>query len=86
MDKKKLMQQMNGLVIAMHAIDQEENKTDLDEPVNMEDCVTSYNNERKNNCPNPNEIKEKILRKRAKFHREEPMIEEGQILYRLIKC
>ena len=85
MNKKKLMQQVNGLIIAIHAIDREENKTDIEEPVNMEDCVASYNNERKNNCPNPNEIKEKILRKRAKFHREEPMNQEGQTIYRLKK-
>jgi len=81
MDKKRLMQQANGLIIALHAIDREENKTDPEEPVKMEDCINSYNIELKNNCPDSNEIKEKVLRKRAKFHREEPPLKESQSIY-----
>jgi len=86
MDKKRLMQQANGLIIAIHAIDQEEKKTDLDKTINIEDCINSYNNELKNHCPNTDEIQNKVMRKRAKFHREEQMIEEGQTIYRLKKC
>jgi len=83
MDKKRLMQQANGLIIALHAIDQEEKRVDRDKPVNIEDCINSYNIELKKHCPVPDEIQEKITRKRAKFHREKPTIEKGQILYRL---
>jgi hypothetical protein len=77
------MQQANGLIIALHAIDQEENKADLGKPVKIEDCINSYNTELKKDCPTPDQIQEKIIRKRAKYHREEPMIEEGQMIYRL---
>ncbi len=85
MDKKRLMQQANGLIIALHAIDQEENKADLDKPINIKDCLVSYNNEIKKDCPTPDQIQEKVIRKRAKFHREKPIIEKGQIPYRLVK-
>ncbi len=83
MDKKRLVQQANGLIIALHAIDQEENKTDIRKPVKIEDCINSYNNELIKHRPNPNEVKEKVTRKRAKFHREKPVIEKGQMVYRL---
>ena len=83
MDKKRLMQQANGLIIALHAIDQEEKKEDINKPVKIEDCINSYNIELKKHCPAPDEIKAKVTRKRAKFHREKPTIEKGQILYRL---
>lgn len=42
MDKKRLMQQVNGLVLSLHAINQEEKIEDQDKPVNMEDCMRSY--------------------------------------------
>jgi hypothetical protein len=86
MDKKKLMQQANGLIQSIHAIDQEEKRVDQDIPVNMEDCINSYVNEVSKHHPYPSEVQEKVTRKRAKFHREEPMNHEGQIPYRLIKC
>jgi hypothetical protein len=83
MDKKRLMQQANGLIIALHAIDQEEKKEDINKPVKIEDCINSYNIELKKHCPAPDEIKAKVTRKRAKFHREKPTIEKGQKIYRL---
>lgn len=83
MDKKRLMQQANGLIIALHAIDQEEKSERMNKPVRIYDCINSYKNELKRHCPDPDQIEEKLARKRAKFHREKPKIEEGQILYRL---
>jgi hypothetical protein len=77
------MQQANGLIIALHAIDQEEKKEDRNKPVKIEDCINSYNIELNKHHPNPSEIQEKVTRKRSKFHREEPMIEEGQMIYRI---
>jgi hypothetical protein len=85
-DKKRMMQQANGYIVAIHAIDQEEKKADRDKPVNMVDCLNSYVNELERNFPESVETTAKVTRKRAKFHREEPMIEEGQIPYRLRKC
>jgi len=83
MDKKRLMQQANGLIIALHAIDQEEKRADRDKPVNIDDCIYSYVDELIKHRPDPLVIQAKVTRKRAKFHREEPTIEKGQILYRL---
>lgn len=85
MDKKKLIQQVNGLIQSLHAIEQEENNVDRNEPVKIEDCLNSYVNELKRNSPNPSEVKDRITKKRAKYHREEPMIKEGYIPYRIIK-
>ena len=59
MDKKKLMQQANGLIIAIHAIDQEEKRADQDKPVNMEDCINSYVNEVSKHHPIPLKYKKK---------------------------
>jgi len=84
-DKKKLMQQANGLIQSLHAIEQEENDVDRNEPVKIEDCLDSYINELKRNSPNPTEVKDRITKKRARYHREETMIKEGYIPYRLIK-
>jgi hypothetical protein len=83
MDKKRLMQQANGYIVAIHAIDQEEKGVDRNKPVNMKDCNNSYNIELEKDCPTPDQIQEKVTRKRAKFHREEPIIKEGQKIYRL---
>jgi len=83
MDKKKLMQQATGLIQSLHAINQEVKGVDQNKPVNMEDCINSYVNEVNKNRPDPSEVQEKVTRKRARFHREEPMIEEGQTIYRL---
>lgn len=51
MDKKRLMQQANGLITSIHAIDQEEKREDRDKPVNIEDCIDSYVNELRRNSP-----------------------------------
>lgn len=85
MDKKKLLQQLNGLAQSLHAINQEEKNIDRNTPVKMEDCADTYLNEMKKHLPNPSEVKEKVTKKRAKYHREVPMIKEGQIPYRLVK-
>ncbi len=83
MDKKRLMQQVNGLVLSLHAIDQEEKGEDQDKPVNMEDCIRSYKCELTNNYPDQAEIQTKMKKKRSKYHRETPPIEKGQTLYEL---
>jgi len=86
MDKKKLMQQANGLIQSIHAINQEERNIGRDKPVNVEDCLNSYVNELKNNPLKPSELEERIKRKRAKYHREKELIKENQSIYRFIKC
>jgi hypothetical protein len=82
MDKKKLMQQANGLIQSVHAINQEEKRVDQNKPVNMGDCINSYINELERNFPESKETTVKVTRKRAKFHREEPPLKEGQSIYR----
>ena len=57
-------------------------RVDQDKPVNMEDCINSYVNEVSKHQPYPSEVQEKVTRKRAKFHREEPPLKEGQRIYR----
>jgi hypothetical protein len=83
MDKKRLMQQVNGLITSIHAIDQEEKREDRDKPVTIEDCVDSYVNELENNYPKKEETTEKVARKRSKYHREKPLIENGDTIYQL---
>jgi len=83
MDKKRLMQQANGLITSIHAIDQEVKRVDRDKPVNMEDCINSYINEVRKHPSYYSEVQEKVTRKRSKFHREEPLLKEGQTIYRL---
>jgi hypothetical protein len=80
------MQQANGLIIAIHAIDQEEKSADRDKPVNIEDCICSYVDELSKHHPSPSEIQEKLTRKRSKYHREKPTTDEGQRIYRIRRC
>ena len=82
-NKKRLMQQANGLIIALHAIDQEEKGAILDKEVNMGDCVTSYINELDKDFPKPAETTDKVKRKRSKYHREEPTNGIIDRIYRL---
>jgi hypothetical protein len=72
MDKKRLMQQANGLITSIHAIDQEEKREDRDKPVNIEACIDSYINELRRNSPGLEQITENVKRKRSKYHREAP--------------
>ena len=82
-DKQRLVQQANGLIIAIHAIDQEEKNADLNATVNINDCVISYVEELNKHHLSPSEIQEKVTRKRAKYHREKPLTEEGQRIYQI---
>jgi hypothetical protein len=82
-DKKRLMQQINGCMISVHAINQEEKGADRNETVSIDDCLNSCSNEIKRNSPKPEEITDKVIRKRSKYHREKPPVEEGQTLYML---
>ena len=86
MDKKRLMQQANGLIIALHAIDQEEKRADRDKPVNIEDCIYSYVDEVSKHRPDQAEIQSKVTRKRSKYHREKPTFEKGQRIYQIKRC
>ena len=82
-DKRRLIQQANGLIVAIHAIKQEEDHEDLEKPVKMEDCVESYARELIKQLPKQSEVQEKVSRKRSKYHREKPVLEDGQTIYRL---
>ena len=73
-DKKRLMQQVNGSIESLHAIIQEEERADPEEPVNIEDLIRSYAKELKTSPPDPEEIQTKVTKKRAKYHREKTMI------------
>lgn len=83
MNKIKLIQQANGLILALHAIAQEEKNEDRGKPVKMVDCVYSYALEVVKDLPSPSEIKTKIAKKRSKYHRIEPSIFDGQRRYRI---
>ena len=83
MDKTRLMQQANGLIKSIHAIDQEEKREDREKPVSIDDCLDSYKNELRKHPESPSEIKANVTKKRARYHRQEPRIVEGQTLYRL---
>jgi hypothetical protein len=85
-DKQRLMQQATGLIIALHAINQEEEGADRNKPVYIEDCLHSFVDELSKDHPSPSEIQEKVKRKRSKYHREKPLTEEGQRIYRIRRC
>lgn len=80
-NKKRLMQQANGLIIALHAISQEETGAKLEQEVYMGDCVASYINELERNFPQPSETTIKVTRKRSKYHREKPTHEKNDRIY-----
>ncbi|MHB8828757.1 MAG: hypothetical protein ACYC6Q_04400 [Syntrophales bacterium] len=86
MDKKRLMQQANGLIKSIHAIDQEEKREDREKPIRMEDCLDSYTEELRKHPENPSEIKANIAKKRARYHREELMPESDETIYKIDKC
>jgi len=69
-DKKRLMQQANGFLFALHAIKQEERKESFDKPVSIQDCLHSYLDELEEAFPDPTVIEGKVARKRSKYHRE----------------
>jgi hypothetical protein len=82
-DKKRLLQQINGCAISLHAIRQEEEGADLNATVNINDCVISYVEELNKHHLSPSEIQEKVTRKRSKYHREKPTTEKGQRIYQI---
>jgi len=82
-DKKRLLQQINGCAISLHAIRQEEEGADLNATVNINDCVISYVEELEKHQHELSDIQEKSAKKRAKYHRENPLTEEGQRIYRI---
>lgn len=82
-NKERLVKQMNGCAISLYAIDQEEKKADRNEPVSIGDCLNIYSNELKRNSPKPEEITDKVTRKRSKYHREEPTQGKADRIYRL---
>jgi hypothetical protein len=84
-DKQRLMQQANGLIVALHAIDQEEKKANRDKLVKIEDCIYSYVDEVTKHYPNPSEIHAKVTRKRSKYHREKLNPESTGGIYKIDK-
>ncbi len=69
-DKRQLMQQANGLIMSLHAINQEEKGEKRDKPVNIEDCLNTYAKELEKNPPGQEKVTAKINKKRSKCHRE----------------
>jgi|GEM_PF-432016 hypothetical protein len=84
-DKKRLLQQINGCAISLHAIRQEEEGADLNATVNINDCVISYVEELEKNRHELPDIQERSARKRAKYHRLKPEPEPGKTVYILNK-
>ena len=82
-DKKRLMQQIKGCMISVHAINQEEKGADRNETVSIGDCLNTCSNELKKYSPKPEEITDKVTRKRSKYHREEPTHGKVDRIYRL---
>jgi len=78
-DKRRLIQQANGLITSIHAINQEEKRVDRSSPVKMEDCVASYVQELSKNRLDPTELQGKVARKRSRYHRETPIKEPDQL-------
>ncbi|MCE5263160.1 MAG: hypothetical protein LLG97_06460, partial [Deltaproteobacteria bacterium] len=85
MDKKRLMQQANGLIKSIHAIDQEEERADREKTISMDDCLASYKNELRMHPESPSEIKANVTRKRARYHREIPKLKHTENTYRIDK-
>jgi hypothetical protein len=84
-DKRRLVLQVNGLITAIHAINQEEESADHNTPVKMNDCVDSYIHELNKTSFNSSEIQNKVARKRSKYHRETPIQEISQPSYIISK-
>ena len=81
MDKKRLVQQANGLIAALHAIRQEETGMNPDEPVKGADCLATYANEFYADLSAVNKIGEKVKKNRSRYHREKPILEPGREVY-----
>jgi hypothetical protein len=82
-DKKRLMQQVNGLITSLHAINMEEQGADRSTKVNLNDCIKSYAIELRKYFQSPSELQEKIKRKRSKYHRVCSTDKEGQKRYKI---
>jgi hypothetical protein len=85
-NKKLLMQQVNGLIIALHAINLEEQGADRNKKVNLNDCIKSYAIEFNKDFQSPSELQQKIKRKRSKYHRAFSTLKEGQRRYEIRWC
>jgi hypothetical protein len=85
MDKKRLMQQANGLIKSIHAIDQEEKRADREKPISMDDCLASYKNELRMHPESPSKIKANVTKKRARYHREIPKLMHTENTYKIDK-
>ncbi len=70
MEKKRLLQQMNGLTISLHAIRQEQQGAALNTPASLEDCVVSYAEELSKSPDRKADIQSRLDRKRARYHHE----------------
>jgi hypothetical protein len=81
MDKKRLVQQANGLIAALHAIMQEETGKGPDEPVKGADCLATYAREFYTDASAVSKIEEKVKKNRSRYHRERPIREPGQLVY-----
>jgi hypothetical protein len=83
MDKRRLVQQINGSMKSLHAIDQEEKREDREKTIRMEDCLASYTEELRKYPEDPSEIKANVTKKRARYHRESLNLDPAQNIYKI---
>ncbi|HOO91688.1 MAG TPA: hypothetical protein PLA74_12765, partial [Syntrophales bacterium] len=75
-DKQRLIQQANGMIISLHAIRQEEGIVDSNKPSSIKDCVASYVEELMRNSDKLPNVQSRLKQKRSKYHREKISAEE----------
>jgi hypothetical protein len=75
--KKKLLQQINGCAVSLHAIRLEEQGADRNQPAEIDDCILAIAAEVEINRRAIPDIQEKLAIKRAKYHREAPLHDGG---------
>ncbi|MDD5474894.1 MAG: hypothetical protein PHU03_00090 [Syntrophales bacterium] len=84
-DKKRLLQQINGSIISLKAIEQEERGINDSGPLTMQDAVLTYAQEITNHQMEYEDIQERLKKKRARYHRELSLSKnlEGEDMYEL---
>jgi hypothetical protein len=69
-DKKRIEQQTNGMLITHLAIRQEEEGAALHTPASLEDCLISYAEELSKSPDRQTDIQSRLHQKRTRYHRE----------------
>jgi len=84
-DKRRLMQQANGLIVSLHAINLEEQGANKNTKAKIDDCVISYVKEIEEHWEELPDIQKRLALKRSKYHREKPKPKPDQTVYKINK-